>query len=304
MQVKCIPLTLPNKRCPPRHRQQKEDDEIGNVDSEITLDKEMAWVIDGALSDSFMTLVNEFRLSLPLDAKRPTVKRRFFSSAQSCPKIREALTTGIESALIYSCEAQSASGSESMNSNVNEATSPCTKNEAAVDGSFLDNQFEKLQVGNKTIATAPDFVKKNNPLQVHVLAYMRFLEYDTVGGRLDPHTDGNKICEDTQLQSTHTMLLYLRDCERGGDTLLLEPGVAANKKQSLANSCTNSSEKTARALQQQQQQQQQPRIIEAVQPRHGRILLFPHPVLHEGSPVVDVPKLCLRAEVALYGSSN
>lgn len=281
MQVQCIPLTLPNRSCPPRQRQRKANDENGNADSEITFHKEMAWVIDGALSDSFMTLVNDFRLSLPLDAKRPTVKRRFFSSAQRCPKIREALTKGIESALLYSHEAQSALGSESVKIKVKEATSTLTKDEAAVNGSFVDEQFKKLQISNKTNATVPTFVKKTSLLQVHVLAYMRFLEYNTVGGRLDPHTDGNKICEDTQLQSTHTMLLYLRDCELGGDTKLLEPAT-----------------KTARA------QQQEPRIVEAVKPRYGRILLFPHPVLHEGSPVVDVPKLCLRAEVALYDSDS
>ncbi|CAB9515674.1 Oxidoreductase, 2OG-Fe(II) oxygenase family [Seminavis robusta] len=170
-----------------------------------------AWIIDDVLTDDFLQAVHEFRLSLPLDAKRPTCKRRFFSSAKQCPGIRDGLLEAIQTALNH---------------------------------------------------------HSRQSYHVHVLAYMRFLEYDQVGGRLDPHTDGNKVCEDTGLQSTHTMLLYLRDCQAGGETILFEP-------------------KTQK-------------VLEAVQPRLGRILLFPHPTLHEGAPTIDVPKLCLRAEVSLH----
>jgi 2OG-Fe(II) oxygenase superfamily len=191
--------------------------------------KRTAWVIDDSLTDEFLLLVNEFRLSLPLDAKRPTVKRRFFSSAKQCPTIREGLQKAVRFAIASRIVASSSSQEE-----------------------------KKL----------PGLDCHDDNLEVHILAYMRFLEYDQVGGCLDPHTDGNKVCEDTGLPSTHTMLLYLSDCHVGGETILLAKDTRV--------------------------------IVQAVKPRVGRILLFPHPTWHEGAPTVDVPKLCLRAEVALH----
>lgn len=100
----------------------------------------------------------------------------------------------------------------------------------------------------------------------HVLRYMRFLEYNRPGQGLEPHTDGTKICQDTGLVSTHTMLLYLTQLESGGETILMI------------------NQNTA---------------IMPVKARVGRILLFPHRAWHEGAPVVDVPKICLRSEVHL-----
>lgn len=101
----------------------------------------------------------------------------------------------------------------------------------------------------------------------HVFRYQRFLEYRKEGASLDPHTDGTKICDDTKLKSTHTMLLYLSDCEKGGETLLLDQ-------------CSWD------AI-----------ILFPTKPARGRILLFPHACPHAGNVVEDVPKICLRAEV-------
>jgi hypothetical protein len=107
----------------------------------------------------------------------------------------------------------------------------------------------------------------------HVLRYQRFLEYSKAGSGLDPHTDGHKICCDTNCASTHTLLVYLTDCNQGGETVLLK----------------QRSEKT----------EEEKNTIHATQPRRGRILLFPHPTPHAGKQVVDVPKICLRAEVCI-----
>ena len=134
---------------------------------------------------------------------------------------------------------------------------------------MMENTTDHQEWNNTNSSTKDD---DRSLLQLHILSYMRFLEYDQVGGHLTPHTDGNKICDDTGLQSTHTMLLYLADCPNGGATVLLDRTDATP--------------------------------IEAVQPRRGRILLFPHATLHEGAPTMDVPKLCLRAEVCLYQSSR
>ena len=232
MQVKCIPLSPPpSRRSTPALSPQQAGPENGKH-HDSPPNELLAWVIDGALSEDFLTLVNDFRVSLPLDAKRPTVKRRFFSSAQRCPVLREGLTTAIRSALSIrnstdiSCE---------HTKNGHDDTAAST----TIDTSFQE-QLDILNIEDSNILPGkdPDNSDQNhdNPvdpneesttqLQVHVLAYMRFLEYDTVGGKLDPHTDGHKICEDTNLQSTHTMLLYLRDCDRGGETVLLEAATA------------------------------------------------------------------------------
>lgn len=219
--------------------------------------RQTAWVIDDALTAEFLEMVDRFRRSLALDTKRPTVKRRFFSSAKQCPAIREGLVAAVQSAI---------STSTSLILNYNSKTDELM----AKKRNKLEVSGEGLQSNEQTPSDQTN--KKDDPsndtLQLHILAYMRFLEYDQVGGRLDPHTDGNKICEDTGRQSTHTMLLYLRDCDSGGETVLLE-------------------------------KDNPPRVVEAVQPLRGRILLFPHPTLHEGASTVDVPKLCLRAEISL-----
>ena len=234
MKVKRISLHSVTERDDKSVNQNKEQQ---NDDGTI---HNMAWVIDDALSNEFLDLVQRVRLSLPLDTKRPTVKRRFFSAAKECPEMIEGIREAIQAAMA------------------------------------VKDQTKELQV--LVISST-----KNVPnVQVHVLSYMRYLEYDEIGGHLDPHTDGNKVCEDTGRRSTHTMLIYLRDCQEGGETILLE---GAQKQKA----------------EQQQKQQSVPRqVIEAVAPQKGRILLFPHPIWHEGAPIKDVPKICLRAEVCLF----
>ena len=58
-------------------------------------------------------------------------------------------------------------------------------------------------------------------LIVHCNKYLRILEYNRPGGGLSPHTDGCKVCEESHLSSTHTLLLYLANCQEGGETILL-----------------------------------------------------------------------------------
>ena len=57
---------------------------------------------------------------------------------------------------------------------------------------------------------------------VHVNKYMRILEYTASGAGLAPHPDGTKVCEDTGVTSTHTLLLFLADVAEGGETVLME----------------------------------------------------------------------------------
>eukprot|EP00927_Polykrikos_kofoidii_P016900 TRINITY_DN17672_c0_g1_i1.p1 TRINITY_DN17672_c0_g1~~TRINITY_DN17672_c0_g1_i1.p1 ORF type:complete len:1232 (+),score=222.28 TRINITY_DN17672_c0_g1_i1:214-3909(+) len=97
-----------------------------------------------------------------------------------------------------------------------------------------------------------------------VMAHMRFLHYENVGGGLPPHIDLART-DSSGNRSTHTFIIYLTDCERGGQTVLLKD---INDEEPLAE----------------------------VHPRRGRLLLFPHQCPHLARPTVQVPKLLLRGE--------
>lgn len=99
-----------------------------------------------------------------------------------------------------------------------------------------------------------------------VFPQMRFLHYAHSGSILAPHVDLCRIDSPTGKRSTHTFILYLCDCQIGGETALLQ---GLTDQTSLA----------------------------VVEPRRGRLLLFPHSCPHEGREVVDVPKILLRGEV-------
>merc|ERR1712203_126077 len=97
---------------------------------------------------------------------------------------------------------------------------------------------------------------------------MRFLLYREVGGFLPPHTDLAKANRSGQL-STCTFIIYLSDCEVGGETCLLE--TLEDASQPLA----------------------------VVKPKRGRLLIFPHMCPHEAKAVVadGLPKALLRGEI-------
>jgi hypothetical protein len=127
---------------------------------------------------------------------------------------------------------------------------------------------------DRSIATAlEEALKRGTKRDSHFFRYQRFLEYTKERSGLDPHTDGTKVCDDTKCVSTHTLSLYLTNCTAGGETLLLKQ-------------CSYCLE-------------QKDNLIYATQPKRGRVLLFPHSTSHAGASVVDVPKICLRAEVYL-----
>ena len=110
---------------------------------------------------------------------------------------------------------------------------------------------------------------------------MRMLSYETAGGQLPPHVDLIRRTPAGE-KTTHSFLLYLTDCDAGGETLLLEAkrgdarlatagGVVAGERATLARA----------------------------QPRRGRLLLMPHACPHAAAPVEDVPKRLVRGEVRL-----
>ena len=74
----------------------------------------------------------------------------------------------------------------------------------------------------QNICRGVDEEKDKTDFVVYCNKYLRFLEYKTIGGELLPHRDGTKTCEDTGTKSTHTLLLFLSDCESGGETLIMD----------------------------------------------------------------------------------
>ncbi|KAL7527796.1 hypothetical protein ACHAXR_002137 [Thalassiosira sp. AJA248-18] len=101
-----------------------------------------------------------------------------------------------------------------------------------------------------------------------VFQHIRFLNYEKPGGILPPHVDLCRIDDASGLRSTHTFILYLTDCEKGGGTALLK-------------------------------QLKDPKVLAVSQPKRGRVLMFPHLCPHSGLEVDSAPKLLLRGEVIL-----
>jgi hypothetical protein len=110
-------------------------------------------------------------------------------------------------------------------------------------------------------------------MRVATAPLARFLCYASAGGGLPAHVDLARTW--SGLRSSHSFLLYLTDCGRGGETLLLESlpgdsavGVVPGPR----------------------------RTLERVAPNVGRLLLMPHGCPHAAAPVIDAPKLLLRGE--------
>ena len=118
---------------------------------------------------------------------------------------------------------------------------------------------------------------------VRVFPHMRFLHYTSSGTVLAPHIDLCRVNpfsrpsdkQKPEHRSTHTFILYLTDCETGGETSLLEEVTADGSARTLAK----------------------------VSPRKGRLLIFPHQTPHEGMEVVDVPKILLRGELQISANT-
>lgn len=113
--------------------------------------------------------------------------------------------------------------------------------------------------------------------EIVVMPHMRFLHYAYPNISLPAHVDLSRI-DRFGRHSTHSFLLYLFDCERGGETILLRKHQTANKRQNV-----------------QLQDTQENEI--PVSPKRGRMLVFPHICPHKGGDVVSVPKVLIRGEI-------
>lgn len=215
-------------------------------------------VLDHFCDTGWLDRMEEQRRSLPLDAKRPTVDRRFFVDDE-----RRGIVSELER--------------------------------------ILSDALALGGVGNTRSSARRNGCSAPSTLQVHCNKYLRILEYSQPGSGLSPHTDGIKVCEETNVKSTHTLLLFLSDCARGGETVLLDgsdgwsqrAGVVVPADRVFQHPPGNGTgldvTDGCRAT----------RVSLGVAPRRGRIVVLPHAWPHAGALCQSVPKLLLRAEIAL-----
>ena len=109
---------------------------------------------------------------------------------------------------------------------------------------------------------------------------VRFLHYATVGGSLPAHVDLPRVVDGER--TTHSFLLYLTDCERGGETLLLEAKPGDERLKSAGGVAPGERS-----------------VIAVSAPRRGRLLIMPHACPHAAAPVDSVPKTLIRGELLL-----
>ena len=129
----------------------------------------------------------------------------------------------------------------------------------------------------------------------HVFPFFRFLEYKP-GGSMAKHTDGTNAhtIGDQVIKSTHTMLLYLNDCDGGGETCIWKLKDKKDKKK------RKNGRKQAEGGGGDDDD-----IIERVSCKQNRILIFPHQTPHEGCLVEEgAQKICLRAELYYYDNEH
>ena len=134
---------------------------------------------------------------------------------------------------------------------------PCSKRSY-----FCDSEGAFIEELAKIVRDSSDEIK-----DVYFFPHMRFLNYDQPTGWLAPHTDLPRTDVVSGIRSTHTFILYMTDCDEGGETALL-----VDQK-----SCE---------------------VLTKVNPRRGRLFLFPHECPHEGCETIT-QKILLRGEASV-----
>ena len=254
------------------------------------------YVLDNALTSSYMFKLQCLRKSLPVDKekKKTAAYRRFLCAENDLMWIRDGLVSAIRDGLLE------------------------TKDAFDDDGDHDD-------------------------IIVRVLPWMRFLEYTEPNGSLGPHTDALIRCKETNVWSTHTLLLFCSDCDVGGETTLLPEdakatrlrkrklqkamSAAAEVKSAIANINTSSDDGSSSSINNEKNSASRLERLQTtlhsieqniaamneesatkqafpVKPKCGRIFFFPHECPHEGRPTVSVPKIFLRAELILKRANH
>jgi hypothetical protein len=227
-------------------------------------------VIDNGCTAAFLSTLEDTRVGLPLDSKRPTCDRRFLVDE------RRIIVSEIESIVRRGLV------------------------ESSIHTNFDDNHIRAQREQRRNYSV---FINK----------YLRILEYTTPGSELLPHCDGSKICDETGNKSTHTLLLFLKYCEEGGETLFLDGQGNWSKQTRLVieqsqrlqhvlidnDDKMKSFERDKKTIVLDDIPSNDQHVKIGIQPILGRILLFPHQWPHAGALCTSVPKIALRAEVTI-----
>eukprot|EP00435_Cladocopium_sp_Y103_P071073 s62_g36.t1 len=118
------------------------------------------------------------------------------------------------------------------------------------------------------------------------MPHMRFLHYSQIGGGLPAHVDLART-DELGRRSTHTFILYLWNTSSPCKAETSEARNAGGGETVLLNRMEDSAAAT----------------VVAVEPRRGRLLLFPHMCPHLARPIAS-PKLLLRGEMRLEISTS
>eukprot|EP01127_Copromyxa_protea_P023731 TRINITY_DN9023_c0_g1_i1.p1 TRINITY_DN9023_c0_g1~~TRINITY_DN9023_c0_g1_i1.p1 ORF type:complete len:673 (-),score=103.41 TRINITY_DN9023_c0_g1_i1:8-2026(-) len=128
-------------------------------------------------------------------------------------------------------------------------------------GTELENALKRIKDRLcETTAT-----EKTNSLPTTAMSHTRFLFYKNAGGSLPAHVDLSRTDPISKITSTHTFILYLSDCQKGGETILLQHIRCGRRDKSKQNT-PEQLENQRRFIEQQKQ-----RILrkEQVRQQHG-----------------------------------
>lgn len=176
-----------------------------------------SFVVDGAFDEEFL---------LHLDTVWEGIPTSVTCGAQSDDTDDPASISGEPSTLTFNANNASRSSKENAR----------TFSKTCATRKFLRDR-EKLIVD--TIETVLEHVIRTESVgssgaPTKVFPRMRFLHYGTVGGQMMPHVDLSKSDSvgawGAAVRSTHTFLLHLRDCTKGGETVLLRSLSEATKR--------------------------------------------------------------------------
>lgn len=225
-----------------------------------------ACMVDNAISDSQLELLYSLWQTLPIsecnEEATTTTRKGNCSIIQNDGIICDTNKYAHRPTRRYFCDAEGI---------VQMMLSKCIKAaRSALERSLSSSSSQNYSINDETLllSTNKNLTTNHNSKPLSIFQHIRFLNYEQAGGVLPPHVDLCRIDDKSGLRSTHTFILFLIDCEYGGETALL---------QALRN----------------------PNVLLVTRPKRGRALIFPHLCPHAGLEVVTAPKLLLRGEVIL-----
>jgi hypothetical protein len=213
--------------------------------------------IDGAFSDGFLDELRTLFVRLPV---APSDRGALESATRSYYCDAQALVTKTMARVLAQLQCQINEGDNGTAPNRDQDQN---RNQNQERGLNRDQDYEVLTVRTQQL---------RRKIVSEALPHMRFLHYDQEGGCSPPHTDLCRSALDGR-SSIHTFILYLSDCTQGGATNLLRCVCPKNDTFPGDN------------------------VMARVEPKKGRLLIFPHVCPHEGEKVVELPKLLLRGEM-------